>query len=93
MSTGLGHSSQATILFNRTIRVLLLRVNRSMMICDCEEKHYNTLELRQNKFTKNDATIEEPISLHTWSTVAVQREGGGPRMHDTIIEHGNYDQN
>ena len=38
-------------------------------------------------------TIEEPISIHTASTVVIQREDGRPWMNGSITEHGNEDYN
>ena len=41
--------------------------------------------------TKNNATVKEYFSFHTGSSVAIQREGGVPWMHATILEHGSED--
>ena len=60
---------------------LLLRVNSQSVICNYDEDHYNALKVRQNKLTKDNYTLKEPILLTAKYTIAVQRENGWMDVH------------
>ena len=86
-----GLPSPGSIIFNRLVGGLLTRINRLLMMYDYDEENHNLSKLRQNKLTKYNDTLKDPISLCVGSTVAMQREDGGPRTHGTITEHSNKD--
>ena len=61
-------------------------INRLPIGCDNDEEHHTALIDRQNKNNKGKDTSKNLVSLPIGSTVAVQREDGGP----TIEAKGDY---
>ena len=43
-----------TILFNRSIRVLMPRISRMSINFDCSDSYYETLKARQDRTVKNN---------------------------------------
>ena len=55
-----------------------------------DDEYYENLKSRQESYTKNTDTHKEYTFFSVGYTVVVQREDGGPRMLDVIVE-GNSD--
>ena len=51
------------------------------MICGYGEDHYNAIKVRNNKLTKNNDTLKEPIILPAGFAIIVKRKDGGPQVH------------
>ena len=84
MPIGLGLPSPATVLFNRQVRGLLPNIKRSPMVYDCNKDHYNSLKSRQGKLIISNDTLKERKIKPAESTLAVQREDGGPWTRGTF---------
>ena len=72
MSTGL--PCLATMLFNRPIRVLVLKVGREPININNDDDYYKGLKLRQKSYMKNNDSEKDSTLFSSRSTVAVQME-------------------
>ena len=91
MLVGSGLLSTATLLFNRPVKGLMLRV--SITVNFDYEDHYDTLKARQNKGIKNNDTLKESVSTSIVSAVRVQCKCGGMWTHGTILEQADVSNN
>ena len=59
------------MLFNRPIRGLILRMNRSLINHDNDEENHDTLVKDEVSNKEHNDTFKESTLIHVWSTVAV----------------------
>ena len=77
--------SPAMMLFNRTIRALLLQIGRQQTNTNNDYEFYEALQSRQEAYIKNNDTCNDG------SIVGVQMEDGGPWTHSMISEGNSED--
>ena len=63
----------------------ITKINRSQVLYNDSEDHFNVLKIKQGQQIKNNDMLKEHIFIPLRSTEVVQREDSGPWMHDTII--------
>ena len=90
---GAGQASPVTFLFNRPIRALLPQTNREPFNVNADEENCEPLKSQQDKYLRGNDTCKFSISFPIVSTVAMQREAGGPWMLDVIVEGNSADHN
>ena len=88
VSTGL--PGPTTMLFNRLIRALLLKIGREPMNVNKYDEYYEALKSRQEAFSKGNDIHKDSILFSSGSTVVVQMENRGPWTHG-IIESNSID--
>ena len=86
---GPGIPSLAMLLFIRPIRVLLPQIGRDSINVNKDHEYYEALKSRQDTYIKNNNTHKDS-TFPAESTVAVQKEDGGPCTCKVVIE-GNID--
>ena len=86
-----GMSSPATLLFNRSIKLLLPDIARDLINVNNDEEYYKVLKARQNAYIKNNDTHKESTFFSTGSSVPVWREDGSPWMHGMMIKGNEED--
>ena len=80
----------ATFLFSRLIRILLPKISRTSINCDCDEDIQSTFLMCQCKITKNNDMLKELSLTPVVSALAVQHEDSG---YCIVMAHGNVRHN
>ena len=68
-------------------------INRIPINSDNDDNHYEALVKRQIRNDKNYDTVRNYDLFSIVSTVAVQREDGGPWTHGTIVGTDDHNHN
>ena len=77
------------MLLNCPIRCIMPILNIPPVIADNDDEHWETLVQRQLKADKNCDTLRNYNYIPVGTSIAVQREDGGPWAHGTIVDKGN----
>ena len=83
MQIRLGLHSHAVILLNKSLPQMW---NRSLIIYNHDEDHYNTFQVRQKKLTNINNTLKELSIILIGSSVAGQRESSRAWTQETTVE-------
>ena len=88
---GQGLLSHMRLLFNCTIKGIILILSRPPIHANSDNYHHETLVEIKSKAVRNYDTLRNYNSVPIGSTVVVQRQDQGLWTHGTIVEKG--DQN
>ena len=81
--------SPTMLLFNRSFKALIPKLNNAPIKYETDEDKHNKLQICQGKKMKSNDTLKTSSAIPVVSTIAIQHEDGGLWIHKIVTTLGN----